>query len=286
MIYDDRICELGEGPLWHPLRKQLYWFDILGRRLLTRDQAGRQKEFVFGELSSAAGWLDETHLMIASETGLYRFNLETEQKSLLCALEQDNLITRSNDGRADPWGGFWIGTMGKKAEKDAGSIYRYYQGEITKLFGHLTIPNAICFSPDKKFAYFTDTAKRTLMRVRLNVETGFPVEEPSTLILPANMPSNPDGAVTDKDGRLLVAQWGSGQISVFSPEGQRLFDRDVPALHSSCPAFGGDDFKTVFVTSAREGLSAEYISNHSSNGMVFALHDLGQGRPEVQVHLG
>ena len=107
-VFDDRRCELGEGPLWHPGRNQLFWFDILGKRLLTRTDGGA-RDWQFPDLVSAAGWVDDRSLLIASESALFRFDLDSGARSDLCALEADRPDTRSNDGRADPQGGFWIG---------------------------------------------------------------------------------------------------------------------------------------------------------------------------------
>ena len=120
-VYDDTVCSLGEGPLWHPTRGQLYWFDIHGSTLHTNEN-GAHRSWSFDENVSAAGWTDDTHLMIASETRLFRFDVETGASEDICGLEADNPDTRSNDGRADPWGGFWIGTMGKAAEPGAGGL--------------------------------------------------------------------------------------------------------------------------------------------------------------------
>ena len=115
-VHDSTICALGEGPLWHPLREQLYWFDIIRYRLHTRE-GDRTKTWQFDEHVSAAGWVDEERFLIASETKLFLFNVETGQSEDVFPLEADNRATRSNDGRADPFGGFWIGTMGKAAAK-------------------------------------------------------------------------------------------------------------------------------------------------------------------------
>ena len=142
-IFDPRKCALGEGPLWHPLRQQLFWFDILGKQLLSRKD-GAQMAWQFDEHVSAAGWIDRDTLLIASETCLQKFDLTTGTGQPLIALEADNDVTRSNDGRADPWGGFWIGTMGKSTERRAGKIYRYFEGALTVLFDEITISNAIC----------------------------------------------------------------------------------------------------------------------------------------------
>ncbi|MEC9403075.1 MAG: SMP-30/gluconolactonase/LRE family protein, partial [Pseudomonadota bacterium] len=197
-VFDERQCTLGEGPLWHPERQQLFWFDILNKRLLSRDN-GTEKTWQFDEYVSAAGWVSRTELLIASSSKLFLFNLETEASAKICDLEADNAVTRSNDGRADPKGGFWIGTMGFGAEKNAGSIYRYYKGELRKLFSDITISNAICFSPDGKTAYFADTDTLTIQKVALDAE-GWPAGAPSLFVDLSADGFNPDGAVVDSEG--------------------------------------------------------------------------------------
>lgn len=172
MIFDHIQCQLGEGPLWHPERKELFWFDILGHRLHTKGQHWQFDTFV-----SAAGWVDGDTLLIASARALHRFNIATGDYDDICTLEADNPITRSNDGRADPQGGFWIGTMGKNAESNAGAIYRYFKGELRQLFAPITISNAICFAPDGKTAYFTDTPRQQIMRLNLDRD-GWPNSAP------------------------------------------------------------------------------------------------------------
>ncbi len=282
--FDDRPCMLGEGPLWHPERKQLFWFDILGKRLMTREGEA-QKSWDFDEYVSAAGWVDRDTLMMASETGLWRFSLATGEKSLVFPLEADNPVTRSNDGRADPWGGFWIGTMGKSAEPGAGSIYRFYKGELRRLVPGITISNAICFAPDRSCAYYADTATRQVMRWDLNSETGWPEGEPSVFLDLNEDGLNPDGAVVDSAGNVWIAQWGASRVAAYDPAGQFLRAVAVDAAHTSCPAFGGGDLTTLFCTTARQGLSAETLETQPTNGMTFAEPNAGQGQPEHRVLL-
>ena len=138
LIYSDTVCELGEGPLWHPWEEALYWFDILGSRLYRRDAQG-ERHWQFDRHVSAAGWVESGKLLIASERDLFLFDTETGSEEHVVDLEAENAVTRSNDGRADPWGGFWIGTMGKAAEPKAGAIYRFFKGELRKLYGDITI---------------------------------------------------------------------------------------------------------------------------------------------------
>lgn len=251
-VYDARPCALGEGLLWHPERGQLFWFDILGKRLLGRSGATPQ-EWQFGEHVSAAGWVDRDTLLIASETGLFRFDIATGARSLVCPLEAENPATRSNDGRADPQGGFWIGTMGKGAEPGAGALYRFYKGALAPIRRALTIPNSICFSPDGRSAYYTDTPTRQILRQPLDAE-GWPTGSAELFVDLSAERLNPDGSVVDAEGALWNAQWGAGRVARYLPDGS--FDRAVAVggRNASCPAFGGADLSTLFVTTARQGL--------------------------------
>lgn len=279
-VFDARICALGEGALWHPLRAQLFWFDILGKRLLSQTPDGPQV-WQFDEMASAAGWLDQDSLLIASETALFRFNLRTNTRETLAPLEADNPITRSNDGRADPMGGFWIGTMGKAAEPGAGAIYRLYQGELRQLFPNLTIPNAICFAPDGRTAYFTDTASQIVNKVALDAQ-GWPSAPAKPFLDFRSTDLNPDGAVTDALGNLWIALWGAGQVVVHTPSGERIHSFPLAAPHVTCPAFAGS---TLYVTSATQGMDSAALAQYPDAGKVFAIANAGQGRPEPQVIL-
>jgi sugar lactone lactonase YvrE len=248
MIFDDTQCKLGEGPLWHPLRGELFWFDILNKQLRTKDRFWQFDQFV-----SAAGWVDEDTLLVASAKGLHRFSISTGSRDLVCPLEADNPVTRSNDGRADPHGGFWIGTMGINADPEAGAIYRFYKGELRKLFAPITISNAICFAPDGQTAYFTDTPTQMIMRVALDAE-GWPIGEPALHIDLRGTDFRPDGAVVDAAGNLWNAQWGVGRVAVYDPDGRPIESFSFAAAQTSCPAFGGADLKTLYCTSAAIGL--------------------------------
>lgn len=278
-VYDARPCTLGEGPLWHPERGQLFWFDILGRRLLSRE-GDRALEWRFDEIVSAAGWVDRNTLMIASETGLFRFDIPSGRRDAILPLEADNPVTRSNDGRADPMGGFWIGTMGKKAEAGAGAIYRYYRGRIEKLYGEISIPNAICFSPDGRTAYFADTKQGRIQRQSLDPE-GWPRGKPEVFVDLRAEGLNADGSVCDSEGGVWNAQWGASRVARYLPDG--TLDRVIPigARNASCPAFGGAGLRTIYVTSAREDLAEPT----AADGLVYAAPAPFVGLPEHRVIL-
>jgi sugar lactone lactonase YvrE len=251
-IFSDTRCRLGEGPLWHPARGQLFWFDILSRRLLTRE-GDRERHWDFDTYVSAAGWIDDTTLLVAGATALMRFDIETGAREEVVPLEADNPVTRSNDGRADPWGGFWIGTMGVNAEPGAGAIWRYYRGEVRCLYPGITISNAICFSPDGGHAFFTDTRDGRILCQHLAPADGWPQGAPEVWLDLSGQVFGPDGAVVDADGYFCNAQWGEGRVARYDAEGRLSDVFAVPARQASCPAFGGADLTTLFVTTAADG---------------------------------
>jgi len=282
-VFDDRPCELGEGPLWHPERGQLFWFDISGRKLLTRDDHSL-RGWSFGEQVSAAGWVDRNRLLIASETALFRFDLTTGTRTDLAALEADMPDTRSNDGRADPRGGFWIGTMGKNAVPEKGAIYRYYRGELRRLFAKITISNAIAFAPDGLSATFTDTPTGQVMRVALDAD-GWPRGEPEVWLDLRSEGLHPDGAVFDVDGRFWLAEWGASRVACHGPDGQFIEAVGFDAPHTSCPAFGGPDLSTLFCTTALQGMDAAARAASPKAGMTFAARVQARGQAEHRVIL-
>jgi sugar lactone lactonase YvrE len=276
-VFSETICELGEGPLWHPERGQLFWFDILGRRLLTRE-GGDERQWSFDEPVSAAGWIDRDRLLVASASALLVFDLSTGTAEKLCPLEADDQLTRSNDGRADPWGGFWIGTMGRRGEAGAGAIYRWHEGELRRLVSGITISNAICFAPDGSCAYWADTPTRRILRQQLGA-AGWPEGAPEVFLDATGAEWGPDGAVTDAEGCLWNAQWGAGRVARYSPGAELLSTWPVPTPQASCPAFGGGDMTTLFVTTAAEG------GEPAPAGCTFAIRTGTAGRPEPRVRL-
>lgn len=283
MIFDDRPCDLGEGPLWHPAREELFWFDITGRRMLSR--AGeRTGEWHFPDMVSAVGWVDDQRLLIAMDRALTLFDLRDGSQSPIAPLEADNPRTRSNDGRADPHGGFWIGTMGRNAEPGAGAIYRFFRGELRRLYQGITISNAICFPPGGRTAHFTDTVTGRVMRVALDAQ-GWPAGEPEVFLDLSGEASGPDGAVVDASGLLWLAQWGAGRVAAFAPDGSMVRHVAFDAPHTSCPAFGGPGLTTLFCTSALQGMTPAARAAHPQAGMTFMAAAVAQGQSEHQVLL-
>lgn len=280
-ILNAPACQLGEGPSYDPRSETAWWFDILGKRLfewrLGTDAVLSHDLPVMG---SVVAWVDAGRQVLATETGLQLRDLKTGALTPLTPLEADNAATRSNDGRVHPCGAMWIGTMGKQAEPGAGAIYHVARGTVTRLYSDITIPNAICFSPDGATAYFTDTTSAKLMRVEIDPATALPLSEPAVFYDHSGGNGGLDGAVCDADGVIWNARWGAGCIDAYSPGGQRLKSLAVPASQGSCPAFIGSNADRLLVTSAREGLSPAALAADPEAGKTFVLDQPVKGRFE------
>ena len=289
-IVHDARCELAEGPVFDPRTGRLHFFSILEGVLHSCDAEGGARTSVrLGEMASAAALTDDPdRLLVATRTGLWRLDPGTGEKALLEPLEADNPRTRSNDGRAAPDGSFWIGTMGLGAEDGAGAIYRYHPGRSPAVIGferRVSIPNSIAFGPDGTRLYWCDTRRRAIMATPLDAGTGDPAGESVVHVDlsgagPRGEDLNPDGSVVDGEGCLWNAQWGASRVARYDPDGAFMGAVPVPVAQPSCPAFGGDDMTTLFVTTAWQGMGA---SREADAGCVFAFETRVRGRAEAIV---
>lgn len=284
-VLSDHVCELGEGPTYDSATGTLWWFNIVARQLLEMKWPdGPTIVHDLPRMASALAGIDSGRQLIVMDDGLYVRDMATGSLSLHRQLEADIPANRSNDARTHPSGAFWIGTMGKAAEKGAGSIYWYRKGEIRRLYANITIPNSICFSPDGRVAYFTDTAVNAMMRVDCDPETGLPIGEPSVLVPPSGT-GWIDGSVCDADGLIWNARWGGAVVNVHRPDGSLVASHQVGAGQSSCPAFCGPDAGSVAVTTAWQGMDDAARSADPGAGKLYLLPVRAKGRFDHPVAL-
>ncbi|GAB5428261.1 MAG: SMP-30/gluconolactonase/LRE family protein [Devosia indica] len=282
----DGQCALGEGPFWHAGRQQLFWFDINNKTLFAANAEGAvQNQWQFDEIVAAAAIIDDATLALASETGLKRFDMVTGETVHLVDIERDVPANRTNDSRVHPSGAFWIGTMVKDEGPKDGGVYHYRAGVLTKIISNAAIPNATCFSPDGRTAYWTDTPDQKILKCAVDPETGMPVGEWNLFADVSEHRGYPDGAVVDSAGYLWNARWGGSCVIRYAPDGS--IDRiiEVPVSQVTCPAFGGKDLKRLFLTSANKTLSAEQLAEEKVAGGVFFIDLDVAGQPEPKIKL-
>ncbi|TGQ30616.1 SMP-30/gluconolactonase/LRE family protein [Mesorhizobium sp. M00.F.Ca.ET.216.01.1.1] len=283
-VFSDHICQLGEGPSYDPGTDTLFWFDIVNCRLLEKSFAGGVlKIHELGQMASAIAIIDGQRQLIATETGLHVRDVATGKMTLHTPIEADNPVTRSNDSRVHPCGAFWVGTMGKKEERAAGSIYWFFKGELRRLFADITVSNSICFSEDGTVAYYTDTSTGLLMRVACDPVTGLPAGEPKIFVDHSSAKGYVDGSVLDRDGILWNACWGGKVVKAYGPDGKLVRSVEMPVTQPSCPAFVGKNADRLAVTSAWSGKDDKQRQLDPQAGMTFLLDIPVNGRFEARV---
>lgn len=262
-------CELGEGPQWSAREARLYWCDIIeGRLHWLAPASGEHGEASFGHCISLAAPLEGGGLLVVGERALERFDPASGRREHLFDFEADDPVTRSNDGRVDRHGSLWLSSMGKAAQPGAGSLYRLHRGELVRLRTGLTIPNALCFSPQGEHAHFADTARGLVYRWALDAE-GWPIGEPEPWADFSAQPGNPDGAVIDREGAMWLALWGAGRVVRLDREARVIDTIRLPTAQPSCPAFGGERLDRLYITTAREGMDAAQLAREPQAGDLF-----------------
>jgi sugar lactone lactonase YvrE len=270
-LFVDSRCELGEGPFWHPLLERLFWFDILNQTMLSAGTDGHIVDRItFKDTVSAAAVINEDSLAVAQSGTLLRYDFSTDATTPIIDIEEDIPTNRTNDSRVDRSGGFWIGTMSRKGEAGAGGVYQYRAGVVTKVIENIRVPNSICFSPDGRTAYFTDSGKM-IAKCALDPETARPIGEWQDFYTMEGL-GGADGSVVDAEGFLWNARWGGSAAIRISPDGKLDKVVEVPGVtRVSCPAFGGKDLKTLYLTTARENMTPEEMETQIHAGSVFAV---------------
>ncbi|PWJ74442.1 sugar lactone lactonase YvrE [Pseudaminobacter salicylatoxidans] len=285
-ILSDYPCHLGEGPVYDPDTDTLFWFDILGRKLLEKRLGGMETVIRdLPEMMSALAIINEGNQLLVGESGLSIRDVKTGAITPYFAIEGDNPATRSNDARVHPCGALWLSTMGKKAERGAGSIYWFFKGEFRTLVPDISIPNSICFSPDGAAAYYTDTAVNLLYRVACDPETGLPAGERRVFFDHGGRQGGLDGSVVDAEGVLWNARWGASSIDAYSPDGRLVRSIALPTGQPSCPAFVGANADRLAVTTAWEHMdeAARQADRHAGRTLLLDLPVQGRFEPRVLI---
>ena len=267
--------QLGEGVLWCPRAQALYWTDILASTLwrhTPHDGTTRQwpmpERLASFALCEADGWL-----LLGLASQLAFFHLDSGALQPIADVEPD-LPTRVNDGVCDRQGRFIFGTL---HETEAGvpkqPIGGFYRLNADLSLQRLPLPsvaisNSLAFSPDGGTMYFCDSPTRRIQCCDYAVDGS--VGAPRVFVDVAGIPGEPDGSTVDAGGGLWNAQWGMSRVLRYRADGSEDTIIEVPARQPTRVALGGAALDTLYITSARDGLSAECLHDEPLNGALFA----------------
>jgi len=272
--------ELGEGPLWHPLEKQLYWVDInAGDIYQTNAQSSRYTKNHFDTSIGAFGFKSTGGLILATGKGFMGWQEGQEQPEPIWNPLPDRESVRLNDGKVDPAGRFWAGSM--DAEQYKGELYRLDpDGSHHTILKNMGCSNGIGWSPDRKTMYVTDSFKYLIYAFDFNLSSGEIKNQRTFIRFPQDdRQIMPDGLCVDAEGYIWSAEWNGWQIVRYDPHGQPIQRVSVPTQQVTSCCFGGVDNDTLFITTARGSLSHTLIAEQPLAGDVFMYQTDTQGQP-------
>lgn len=261
----------GEGAIWHPERHSLFWVDIEGKRLYEfLPNEKRCNTWDFGSMISTVVPESKTSVIVALQNEIVRLNIENGVRKSIAAIDNRHGKNRCNDGKCDPSGRLWVGTMGFGAPYGAASLFRVTaDGNTTKMIDSVTISNGLAWTADKQYMYYIDTPTRQIARYRYNDDTGEIIFDGIAVEIPDGCGS-PDGMTIDNNGNLWVAHWGGYGVYCWNPHtGELLQKIDVPAPHVASCAFGGKNLDILYITTARAGLSQDMLNKYPLSGSLF-----------------
>ena len=227
----------------------------------------------------------DSTVVVALQNEIIRVNLTDGNTASIAPIPDNNGKIRCNDGKCDPSGRLWIGTMGFGAPKGAASLYCVWaDGTVETKLTKVTISNGIVWSANKKYMYYNDTPTRKIIRFRYDDSSGDILYDGVAVNIPEGSGS-PDGMTIDCNDNLWVAQWGGGGVYCYNPyTGDLLTKIVVPAPHVASCAFGGDKLDTLYITTARAGLSEEQLEEYPLSGSVFCCKPGAKGVPANCFH--
>ena len=281
---------LSEGPRWDADRDELLWVDIVGSRLhrarfgadgLLHEAPSLQFDRFVGAVAPVAGG----GYILAAGAGFLFADLSGLVREL-AQPEAGRNDVRMNDGACDPQGRFWAGTMAHDESPGAGVLYRLeLDGSCTTVLAGLTISNGIGWSPDSTTMYLSDSGTGCIDAFDFDATSG-DIGGRRTIVRITEPGVAPDGLTVDERGDIWVALWDGGAVRCYSPEGSLRSTVQVPVDRPTSCAFGGPDRATLFITTARHGLTVAALAHQPDAGRVFRVDGLGVGGVPCATYAG
>jgi sugar lactone lactonase YvrE len=274
-------AKVSECPLWDGARRQLHVVDINAGVIVTHDWAtGATRKLAVGQPVGSIGLVEDGRLVAGLRESVALIDPATGAQQPLAAIAHARPDSRLNDGRCDPGGRFWVGSMREALDEPAGALYRVDgSGAVFKHSDGIVCSNGLAFSPDGRIMYHADSRRRTVWRYDYDVATGAATNR-QVFSVAAEGEGRPDGAAVDQEGCYWVARYAGWQVVRHAPDGRELYSLKVPVANPTMCAFAGDDLATLVITSARGSLSEAELAAQPLAGSVLAVEVAVRGLPE------
>jgi D-xylonolactonase len=268
---------LAEGPVWHAEDKALYFVDIKQRAIhRCSEQGSRRQSWTLPDEVGFALPMHGGDFICGLPGRLERFSFETGALTMIQELEADLPGNRLNDGYVDRHGNLWFGSMDNAEVAPSGSLFRLSGSEgLQHKDGGYVITNGPCVSPDGRTFYHTDTLEKVIYAFDLDEQGSLSNKREFVRIAGSGYP---DGTAVDADGALWVGLFAGARIERYAASGELLDTIAMPCSNITKVTFGGEDLRTVFVTTARKGLTAEELSREPLAGGIFSFRVASPGQ--------
>lgn len=258
-------CGLGESPVWHPVARRLFWCDIPAGTLHSADLQGQAHTSwdIGDDLACIAPVVDGT-VLLATRSAILHFDPSAGRRRAVAEVPYDSATQRFNDGKVDPLGRWWLGTLYDPRTSPEAAVY-CLEGTVSALqvrrrAGGITVSNGMAFAPDGLTIYRSDTTSHQIFRTSYVPETGetgaWEVWAQRSKRLPeqplASYGGRPDGAAVDTQGCYWSAMYEGRCLVRYAPTGEVLEEVSLPVQCPTMPCFAGDDLQTLVVTTARD----------------------------------
>ena len=262
-------AELGEGPVWSERDRALWFVDIKNKKVHRFDPQSAEHrtwdapEYVCFLFPATGGGF-----VAGLKSGLFKFDPESGSFDRIASVESDKPDNRLNDGAVDPAGRLWFGTMDNKEKDKSGAFYRFADGAVTPTgAGDMVVTNGPAVSPDGRTLYLVDTFRRRIEQAQIRDDGSLGERRPFVTI--EQGAGFPDGPTVDSEGAVWIGLYSGWSARRYSPSGELIATVKFPAANVTKLAFSGNDLRTVFATTARQGLSDEQRQKQPLAGHLF-----------------
>ena len=280
-------AKLGEGVIWDAQRKVVWFVDIKSHQLWHFDPATGSNSVT--EAPGQIGWAIPAEgdlLLCGLQDGLYTFDPTSDRFEKLMAVPGEPAGNRLNDACTDPWGRVWFGSMDDSEGSDSGRFYVFDRGAIRPAGpSGIKITNGPAVDADGSRIYFTDTTEQRIMVADLTRD-GVGEARPFVRTADHFPEAYPDGPVIDAEGYVWTGLYLGGHVARYSPDGELVHQIEMPARDITKMAFGGDDLRTIYVTSATKNMEPADMETHPLAGSLFAIDTPVAGFAHARAKLG
>ncbi|HCL84831.1 MAG TPA: SMP-30/gluconolaconase/LRE domain protein [Chitinophagaceae bacterium] len=270
-------CLLGEGPVWDAMRRTICWIDILQGEIHEYSPVNDMlKTLSVNQMIGSIAICKRGSFIAALQNGIGFIDRDTGAVQMISNPEAHLPGNRFNDGKCDPEGRFWAGTMSHTDEPGKGSLYLLNKDlSIIKKLEKISISNGMAWSLDHKTFYYIDSPAFTVVAFDFDQATG-EISNPKIIIQIAQKEGCPDGMTIDSEGMLWIAHWDGWQITRWDPvTGKKILAIHLPVARVTSCCFGGDGLGDLYITSARTGLDDDQLKKQPLAGSLFVIKNTG-----------